>query len=85
MLNEVGISRENNFDLIRLIAALQVAVGHGMRRMDVQPNSFFEFLSLFNGVIIFFVVSGFLITSSFDRNSSVKNYLRNRYLSLYIS
>jgi peptidoglycan/LPS O-acetylase OafA/YrhL len=42
-----------------------------------------QVLSWFPGVPIFFVVSGFLIGMSFNRNPDIKTYSRNRFLRIY--
>ena len=85
-----AISRENNFDLIRLIAALQVAVHHTLVHLQVPEFQLklcvgggrinIEFP--FPGVIVFFAISGFLVTASLDRNQSVKKYILNRILRI---
>ena len=57
--------RQNNFDLIRLVAASQVVLFHGLEHLGpsgVTHSVLGEALSWFPGVPIFFVVSGFLIT-----------------------
>ena len=35
LINGNEISRENNFDLIRLFAALQVLLGHGINHLQI--------------------------------------------------
>lgn len=76
------ISRENNFDLVRLFAALQVVFFHIQNRLEVYiPNV--KWFSHLPGVPIFFTVSGFLITASFLRSKSLKSYFINRYLRIY--
>jgi peptidoglycan/LPS O-acetylase OafA/YrhL len=76
----------NNFDLIRLLAALQVAITHAISDMHLH-GSFARImlfgLSLFPGVPIFFVVSGFLISRSYEHSDSARNYFRNRCLRIY--
>jgi peptidoglycan/LPS O-acetylase OafA/YrhL len=79
-----NISRENNFDIIRLIAAVQVFVGHGLYHLEVIGFSAFKRISnLFPGVLMFFTISGFLIIASFDRNNDVVKYFYNRILRIY--
>ncbi|MEO6722068.1 MAG: acyltransferase [Ferruginibacter sp.] len=82
----MNLSRENNFDLIRLFAALQVVFWHSTEHLHFQEgssNSLTSFLQFFPGVTIFFTISGFLIYSSFDKNKDLKIYLRNRFLRIY--
>ena len=63
-------STNNNFNLIRLFAALQVAIVHsaGYLNIDIQ---YLKFLDLFPGVPIFFFISGFLIIKSFKKNKKI--------------
>lgn len=82
----VQIPRINNFDLIRLLAALQVVYMHSMNHLKIDGSiaTFYErFLQYFPGVPIFFTVSGFLIFWAFDRNRNIKKYTINRVLRLY--
>lgn len=76
----------NNFDLIRLLAALQVAVVHAL--MYLKPTGSFVHiirsgLALFPGVPIFFVISGLLISRSYEQSDSIRNYYRNRCLRIF--
>ncbi len=76
--------RKNNFDLIRLLAALQVVAGHGLQHFKVDNVGWLlKLLSFFPGVPIFFVLSGFLISASFERSSSLASYFENRMLRIY--
>ena len=91
--NEIGLSeglasdwRVNNFDLLRLLAALQVAVVHGIG--TVKPAGYVARLlaaglDRFPGVPIFFVISGILISKSYERSDSLRDYLRNRCLRIF--
>lgn len=74
--------RTNNFNLIRLFAAVQVVVTH-LHFTFVVPENFEYYISLFNGVPIFFTLSGFLIYWSFDNNPTIQNYFINRFLRIY--
>lgn len=76
------ISRENNFDLIRLFAALQVAIVHAFRYLQINELTTTIYGGAFRGVYMFFVISGFLVASSFDRNKNFKRYIRNRLLRI---
>jgi len=78
--------RVNNFDLLRLLAALQVAVVHSIGIL--KPTGHFARLlgaglDRFPGVPIFFVISGVLISKSYERSDSLRDYLRNRCLRIF--
>jgi peptidoglycan/LPS O-acetylase OafA/YrhL len=75
----------NNFDLIRLAAALQVAFSHAIADFGgVAPAWWVKSITdLFPGVPIFFFISGFLISKSFEKNSILKEYALNRFLRIY--
>lgn len=76
--------RTNNFDLIRLIAALQVVLVHGIEHFKLHSASVLTtILPAFPGVPIFFFVSGFLISASLERSSSIPSYFVNRVLRIY--
>lgn len=79
------IFKENSLDAIRLIAATQVAILHTCEFMFVERTSalFFELLRLFPGVPIFFFVSGYLISKSYESTPAVSEYAKNRVLRLY--
>lgn len=80
-----NMPKVNNFDLIRLLAAVQVAVNHSAAHLNVNggPAAFFELTSLFPGVPVFFFISGFLISRAFENNPAPAEYARNRILRIY--
>ena len=79
--------RLNNFDMMRLLAASQVVLIHSIEHLRIPLGSLgmsaYNLLSLFPGVPIFFVISGFLISMSFERNPDIRTYVRNRLLRIY--
>lgn len=81
------VFRVNNFDMLRLFAALQVAVNHAVYIMHVDMIGGFgmvlHFSYLFSGVPIFFFISGYLISKSFEKNHRLSEYFQNRVLRLY--
>jgi peptidoglycan/LPS O-acetylase OafA/YrhL len=79
------VPKSNNFDLIRLFAATQVALLHSANHLaiDFQFPSVTTVIGYFPGVPIFFFVSGFLISRSFERNPRVNEFARNRILRIY--
>src|SRR4051794_7941341 len=75
----------NNFDLIRLLAALEVAIGHSFAWLKVPlPSGTSAAIACLPGVAIFFVISGFLITRSYvERNGNIAAYFARRALRIY--
>ncbi len=79
------IFRENSLDFIRLLAATQVAVLHTAEFMFAEKTGtlFFEILRLFPGVPIFFFISGYLISKSYEVSPTLGIYTRNRTLRIF--
>ena len=78
--------RANNFDVIRLLAAMQVAFLHGWEHLELGREGMqwpFQVMGMFPGVPVFFVVSGFLISASLERSPDIRSYMRNRFLRIY--
>lgn len=80
--------RTNNFDLIRLLAAAQVVAHHGIDNLGVDRHSgivgvIAMAIRYFPGVPVFFFVSGFLISKSYESSPGVLEYARNRVLRIY--
>ncbi len=79
--------RANSFDLLRLLAALQVVHSHAVEHLHITYGTVGTMLTgiatFFPGVPIFFVISGFLISRAFERSSSVTTYARNRVLRIF--
>lgn len=75
------MNRHNNFDLIRLLAALQVLVAHLDDHLGLDLP-LVGVLSYFPGVIIFFAISGFLVYESYQRGPGIQ-FATNRMLRIY--
>jgi peptidoglycan/LPS O-acetylase OafA/YrhL len=90
MTLEYGLKRDNNnFDLIRLVAALLVIFGHSfsvfMKNGHEEPISLF-IKSEYSGsiaVYIFFFLSGIFITSSFINSTTLVRFLLMRFFRLW--
>src|SRR5579863_8383771 len=84
-MNATHPEKDNNFDLVRLLAALQVAVSHIFWWLQVPIYREVDLLlKCFPGVPVFFVVSGFLVTRSYvERQNGVLPYLISRGLRIY--
>ncbi len=79
-----GPPRINNFDVIRHLAALQVAVLHSTNHLGIQGiDTLREVATHLHGVPVFFTISGFLVYWSYDRAKDIPQYARNRFLRLY--
>jgi peptidoglycan/LPS O-acetylase OafA/YrhL len=77
--------KENSLDLLRLIAASQVMLLHTIEftMHETKQNLFFDLLKLFPGVPIFFFVSGYLISRSFETSPSLSAFWKNRCLRIF--
>lgn len=87
-LADVAGGRDNNFNLIRMIAASGVLVSHAFPIAlgfgATQPFETATGLTLgWLCVAIFFAISGFLITQSFDRKPQVESWCSARVARLF--
>ncbi|CAG0978340.1 hypothetical protein BURK2_01695 [Burkholderiales bacterium] len=87
-LEEVAADRDNNFNLIRFLAASLVIVSHSYPlAWERQPEIVSRLLITVTGgdlaVSAFFVVSGFLVSQSFANRGSVRVFLLARALRIY--
>lgn len=86
-LAAVSEGRENNLNLLRALAATAVLVSHAvpiaLGSGVAEPFSQSVGYSLGSlAVFVFFAISGFLITGSFERSSSLASFLAARVLRL---
>jgi peptidoglycan/LPS O-acetylase OafA/YrhL len=82
-------NRENNFDLLRLLAAISVIVSHSFGVLDQgekQPLFYIFNIQIIPssiGLFIFFVISGYLVSQSLAGTNSSFQYLKNRALRIF--
>ncbi|MFN5516539.1 MAG: acyltransferase family protein [Cyanobacteriota bacterium] len=86
-------ARHNHFDIMRLIAALVVIFSHAfpLAHGKILGKQYEPLMILSRGqitlggvaVFVFFVVSGFLITASYDKAPQLKSFCQKRLLRLY--
>jgi peptidoglycan/LPS O-acetylase OafA/YrhL len=84
-----NLMQKNNFNLIRFILASLVIFCHNIEFLDGNRNN--ELLTKLFGTLsfgefsvsCFFILSGYLIVKSWDRNSDAKIFLANRVLRIY--
>jgi len=80
-------SRDNNFNLLRVVAALLVLITHsygvtGFGKQEPMMSLFGTSLGTF-AVEVFFVTSGYLIAKSWDRRRAPLEFLWARFLRIY--
>jgi peptidoglycan/LPS O-acetylase OafA/YrhL len=83
-------ARQNNFDALRLLAAASVIFSHSFLIAEGSQNR--EWLILLTGnqcilgltgVFVFFAISGFLVTQSFEQTRNPLHYLAKRALRIF--
>jgi peptidoglycan/LPS O-acetylase OafA/YrhL len=75
--------RENNFDAVRLLAAAAVIVGHSRPLTDTPDSILLGNSVQAIAVKIFFIVSGYLVCTSWSLHPSPVNYLIKRALRIF--
>lgn len=79
--------RDNNFNLIRLVAATMVIFSHSYvlaGKIGQEPLAWlFGMDSSHVAVHIFFVISGFLIMASYSKSPSLLGYAEARFLRIF--
>lgn len=79
---------QNNFNLLRLVAASLVIVAHGIElptglaSRDIAHSVTGQSLGWY-AVSMFFTISGFLVLGSWDRNPSLRRFVWNRVLRIW--
>lgn len=77
-------NRKNNFDFIRVFAALCVLVSHQFALSGLPEPSVLGIQSLGGlGVLIFFSISGYLVAQSWDLDPSVWRFSTRRFLRIW--
>ncbi len=83
----VSQKKDNCLNLFKLIAALQVMYGHIIVHLKINSNTYFNrLLGVFEGVPIFFTLSGFLIWFSIERavnKEGYSKYIKKRFWRIY--
>ena len=84
------IARRNNFDALRLVAAVSVIFSHSF--LIAEGTQRHEWLVLLTGsqsilglcgVFVFFAISGFLVTQSFETTGDPLRFLAKRALRIF--
>ena len=84
------VSRDNNFDALRLLAAILVIFSHAfLIAQGTQEHEPLIWLTgrqaIFGlaGVFVFFAISGYLVTQSWENTASAPRYLLKRCLRIF--
>jgi peptidoglycan/LPS O-acetylase OafA/YrhL len=84
------VERRNNFDLLRLVAAVSVIFSHAFllseNSQDHDPLMILtggQAILGIVGVFVFFTISGYLVTQSFDTTNSPLVFLSKRVLRVF--
>jgi peptidoglycan/LPS O-acetylase OafA/YrhL len=84
------LERHNNFDALRLVAAISVIFSHayliGEGRQDREPLMWLSGGQTILGVVgvfVFFTISGYLVTQSFEATGSALRFAAKRALRIY--
>src|SRR3954470_24156141 len=83
------VDRDNNFDLLRLVAALSVIFSHAFllaeNSQDHDPLMMLTGQAVLGvaGVFVFFTISGYLIAQSFEATPSPLIFLAKRALRIF--
>lgn len=74
----------NAFDVIRHLAAISVLFSHHFALSNLPEPKAFGVTKLGTfAVIVFFAISGYLITNSYLRTSSIRSYFEKRILRIF--
>jgi len=84
-IEEKLISRNNNFDILRLFGALLVIFSHSFALAGfTEPKVPFQFTTFGTlGVQIFMLIGGFLVTMSFLNRKNFLKYMYSRCLRIF--
>lgn len=87
-LSDILERGRNNFDLVRLVAAASVIVGHSFiivsGRLDAEPLAGVSSFTLGqHAVNVFFVLSGLLVAASLERSPGLVAFMAGRALRVF--
>jgi peptidoglycan/LPS O-acetylase OafA/YrhL len=82
MRTEARYAERNNFTGLRLLLALMVLFGHYQIFIGIEHPSW-PFGYAMAAVDCFFVVSGYLVTNSFDRDPNFERFYIRRFFRIY--
>lgn len=75
--------RQNNFDFLRILAAFLVLISHQYALNGLPEPAIFQMSLGTFAVLIFFSVSGFLVSQSWRQDSDALRFLAKRFLRIW--
>lgn len=75
--------KDNNLNLLRLMAALMVLYAHSFDFYGNSPAGFLDSTYGSLGINIFFIISGYLIVKSWDSTPHARTFLMKRSLRIF--
>ena len=89
-INDRASDPKNNFNILRMMAAVGVLISHAYP-LSSGREDFFSYLKIDNtgddlgrvAVFVFFGISGFFITRSFEMRPNIWSFTKSRLLRLY--
>ena len=76
-------THRNNFDALRLLGAFMVVVGHGEMLTGQRISVLWGIQASHVGLDIFFAISGYLVTDSFERAPAIRGFFAKRALRIF--
>ena len=80
MLKKVDVPENNAFNFVRFLCARIVILEHALR---LSGSIFPDFHLRTLAVNVFFILSGFWVTQSYLRSSSLKEYAKKRFKKIF--
>lgn len=79
-----GVVRANNYDFMRIVAALAVIVSHQFALFGLPEPLVLQYQTLGGfGVLVFFSISGYLVGNSWDADPSLWRFAAKRMLRIW--
>ena len=75
--------KDNNFNLLRLIVASTVVYQHCYTLLGYDYRQYSYLIKIINPVAVFFIISGFLISKSWDNSLNILIYARKRISRIF--
>ncbi|RJF98773.1 acyltransferase family protein [Noviherbaspirillum saxi] len=83
-MDNTGSVRLNNFDFLRIVAAFLVLISHQYALNGLPEPAFLNSMSLGTlGVLVFFSISGFLVSQSWRQDPHAIRFLAKRILRIW--